>query len=435
MVIFGLVVILVEAIEHILHGEPVLTGHFFTEITMYGLVIPALGSILLEALEQLKRQRNRAVEELHHKLALSHQLLQASCWEEQVKKIVQIPGNILPAVSASLYVYNQAQEGFDQVASWDANGKQVPLNLGNPMMECQTCVHAISPTMNPFNRCQLLNENRVPNQPIGYCLPLVYRQVTLGILFFKIPPDKNIDTAQMETLVNLTPEMALALESAILERLSEGRADAVDRERKRIARNLHDTLGQNLSLLRLKMDQMSTQAAFADIAEIRNDLEQMRAQADEAYQQMRDTLAGLQPGSEQDLETALKAQAEVVAARANFTVEIKRVGKPIRLHPHVSRQVLYICREVLNNIEKHAHAQAVSIALHWCEQNLLLQLRDNGIGFNPNALMTEDSYGFTIMMERAENIQAQLTFHSAPQQGTEIVLRLPLGVENRLITT
>ncbi len=428
MILFGMTVIIVEALEHILTGESIFTLHYGSEVLIYGVAIPLFGVFLIDTLDRLEGERNRALQDLDDRLAFNRRLMEAASWEEVVQKIVQLPGSIITATSTSLSIYNPLLEQYEQVAFIGSDGHGGGSQPQIARLDCRDCSHALLSTSSVVNKCQHLNEHRSPDGPQSYCMPLSYRGSTLAMLFIDLYPNQELTPEQSATLTNIAPEMALALESANLERLAQSQAQVLAKERQHIAQDLHDTLGQNLSFLRLKLDQISTQASFVDIAQIRDDLGQMRAQADEAYLRMRDTLADLHPGSEEDLESGLRSQVETVTARTNLSFEFNRQGEPVRLRPHVVRQILYICREALNNMEKYACAQTLTVDLIWSPAEITLRLKDDGVGFDPKGIFPESGYGFTIMTERAEAIQAQLTITSAPLQGTEVILRLPLVV-------
>jgi signal transduction histidine kinase len=152
----------------------------------------------------------------------------------------------------------------------------------------------------------------------------------------------------------------------------------------------------------------------------------MQVVADEAFDQMRRTLAVLHPSSDKDLIGALSAHIEVVSNRTQFEVHLENHGDPIALSPLVQRQVLYICREAMYNIEKHANAQHVNIRLVWEEDLLTVKISDDGSGFLPNEINWENHYGITIMHERADDINGRITINSGLNTGTEVILQLPL---------
>ena len=214
-----------------------------------------------------------------------------------------------------------------------------------------------------------------------------------------------------------------------LQSLSLRLVEVKESERRDIARDLHDTLAQNISFLRLKLDQVSVQNPLLGIKELHDELESMRVVADEAYEQMRGTLEELHPDSQVRLEQALRSQVGVISARTGFAVQWHVTGTPRALRPHTNRQILYICREVLNNIEKHAHAMQVKIDLLWGEADLSVTIVDDGNGYNTNTSMNKQNLGMTIMAERAQDIKGQLMIDSEPGQGSTVSLQVPYSTK------
>jgi len=214
-----------------------------------------------------------------------------------------------------------------------------------------------------------------------------------------------------------------------LQSLSLRLVEVQESERRDIARDLHDTLGQNISYLRLKLDQVSVQNPLLGIKELRDELDSMRTVADEAYEQIRGTLAELHPDSQVRLEQALRSQVDTISARTGFEVQWHITGTPRALRPHTNRQILYICREVLNNTEKHAHAQQVKINLLWGEDELSIAISDDGNGFNPYTSLHKQNLGMTIMAERAQDIKGQLMIDSEPGQGSTVSLQVPYSTK------
>ena len=130
--------------------------------------------------------------------------------------------------------------------------------------------------------------------------------------------------------------------------------------------------------------------------------------ADEAYEQVRDTLEELRTTEHRDLEETVRLYAAQAAERAGFAVRVHSGGQPGTLSPRQNRQMMYIVREALNNVEKHASAQNVDIHLQWCDGEFKLTVRDDGKGFHPEELNREDRYGLAIMGERSRAINADL---------------------------
>jgi two-component system, NarL family, nitrate/nitrite sensor histidine kinase NarX len=152
----------------------------------------------------------------------------------------------------------------------------------------------------------------------------------------------------------------------------------------------------------------------------------MRDAANEAYHHVRDTLADLQTDTPRDLHQALSEMGRMVANRAGFEILVSQTNQPKKLRPHIRRQILYICREALYNIERHADAHKVSVILDWQINRLSVTIQDDGDGFVQDEVDTSHHYGLAIMRDRAGDIKAELKVNSDPGQGTRITLWLPL---------
>jgi PAS domain S-box-containing protein len=198
------------------------------------------------------------------------------------------------------------------------------------------------------------------------------------------------------------------------------------KERERIARDLHDSLGHSLGFLHLKLDQLAYGEDLGDVQRLRQDVAQMRDVANQAYEIVRGMLATLHPSNVGSLTETLLALARAAGQKAHFTVQFSSEGLPSALHPIVQQQTLYIFQEALNNITRHANAERVDINLCWTEEALTAVISDNGCGFDVADQHSDGHYGLSIMQERTEEINGQLLLTSGPGCGTQITLRLPL---------
>ncbi len=109
---------------------------------------------------------------------------------------------------------------------------------------------------------------------------------------------------------------------------------------------------------------------------------------------------------------------------SGLTVE-RSIATGEELSPEVQAQMIRILQEALSNIRKHAHAQRVWVSLHEWEGDLILEVGDDGQGFDPSEMPELSRYGLRGMRERAEFIGADLQVTSHPRQGTVVRLRLP----------
>jgi signal transduction histidine kinase len=107
-------------------------------------------------------------------------------------------------------------------------------------------------------------------------------------------------------------------------------------------------------------------------------------------------------------------------------VQLTSEGQRCSLTPHTRRQVLFICQEAINNIERHAHAHHVKIHLDWQVTGLAISISDDGRGFDGAAALGNDQSGLSLMGERAEDIKGEISVDSSGQTGTKVILRVPL---------
>jgi PAS domain S-box-containing protein len=191
-----------------------------------------------------------------------------------------------------------------------------------------------------------------------------------------------------------------------------------------IARDLHDTIGQNISYLRLKLDFLAGKKIRKQ-AEMQLELQSMARAANESYDLIRGTLALLQSDNSTDLFRLFTRYAEQIEERASFKMVFSSHGEPRFISAKRMRQLFYIYREILNNIEKHANATEVCMELTWCQAALELGVSDNGCGFDPLKLQYGGHYGLKFMRERAELLNGSLTIQSAIGSGTHMKLRVP----------
>ncbi|MEZ4866178.1 MAG: PAS domain S-box protein [Caldilineaceae bacterium] len=198
-------------------------------------------------------------------------------------------------------------------------------------------------------------------------------------------------------------------------------------ERMSIARDLHDSLGQSLGYLHLKLDELASLTAESAEEPLQQELLRMRAVASDAYEQVRSMLAALMPANTVLLTKALRDRAKLISRQAAFKVQVVRRGRETTLPPVLQQQVLSLCSEALANVAKHAGAKQVKIELWWTATNLTITLEDDGCGFDVNRPQAENSFGLRIMQERAAQIGGSLLIQSQFNVGTQLTLQLPLS--------
>lgn len=213
-------------------------------------------------------------------------------------------------------------------------------------------------------------------------------------------------------------------------RLSKRLIDLLEEDRRRIAGDLHDQVGQSLTSLKLSLEHGlsgipgGNRALYERMAEaIRNTshvLHDIKNISRELRPPILDSF-----GLSQSLAQLLK-ELEQKGMKTHFFQK----GVPGRFHPEKELAFYRIAQEATQNIMKHAKASEVHLNLIKEGKNVCLSVEDNGVGFNPKAIDEfsgeKSSLGLLIMRERAFQLKGELTIESAKSRGTHILAEIPL---------
>jgi two-component system, NarL family, sensor histidine kinase UhpB len=239
-----------------------------------------------------------------------------------------------------------------------------------------------------------------------------------------LAPGQRIDTTSGDEEVVALAEAF----NAMLDRLENERRDsgrralaAQEAERRRIARELHDEIGQLLTGLILRGETLARRAP----EEVREDIVGLREGAREAAEEVRLIARRLRPEAldELGLQSALLALCTTVAERAGLEVE-RRFARDLPLTAEEELVIYRVAQESLTNVVRHAQARQVTVTLEPDRDGgVVLTVRDDGIGLPPE--VADDSSGIRGMRERALLVGAQLRVSGVDPHGTEVVLRLP----------
>jgi PAS domain S-box-containing protein len=200
------------------------------------------------------------------------------------------------------------------------------------------------------------------------------------------------------------------------------------RERRSVAAQLHENLGQLLATAKMKVASLGTvppdDSFGARVAEV-------RALVEEALVQTRSLTYELSPPIlyQLGLEAALKWLCESMQKRYGYSVAFTRQGESGAL-PEASSVLLFSAvRELLVNVAKHAAANTVAVRLHWQESQVEILVRDNGKGFQRTGAglpESQDGFGLFNIQERASDLGGKLWVRSEPGKGTAARIHLPL---------
>jgi signal transduction histidine kinase len=193
----------------------------------------------------------------------------------------------------------------------------------------------------------------------------------------------------------------------------------ISRERNRMAHELHDTMAHTMSGMILQLE--GAQLMWdSDNTRARQSLDEAIGTTRQGLNETRRALKALRarPVEENGIVEAIRQLATASAKRSNLTLDLHVPAQPLLLTPVLEQTVYRIAQEALTNIERHAQATAISLALSAEHGQLRLMVRDNGCGFALDAAEKSDRLGLRGMRERADLVDGQLKVASAPGQGT-----------------
>jgi signal transduction histidine kinase/FixJ family two-component response regulator len=260
--------------------------------------------------------------------------------------------------------------------------------------------------------------------------PLVIGATTIGVLIVDHAARDVYDTHDLRTLQAFAHQAAIAIENARL--FAQVRAAAAEEERRRLARELHDSVSQALFLANLNADVLPL-LWDQDPTKGRQALSDLQQFTRSALAEMRTLLIELRPTAltQTPLAELLRLLVESVSVKHRLAVEMNLEAVPL-LPSDVQICLYRIAQEAFNNIVKHAQARLVTVRLahtrepdrapddrEGCE--IVLRIADNGQGFD-RAMPASGGLGLGGMAERAGSIGARLTVNSELHRGTEVVV-------------
>jgi two-component system sensor histidine kinase UhpB len=196
-----------------------------------------------------------------------------------------------------------------------------------------------------------------------------------------------------------------------------------EKERRDIARELHDRIGQNLSALSINLARLRTGPAQPAGADLLADCLSLVEATGLAIQNV---LTELKPPmlASYGLVDALGFHAREFTRRTGITVDV-RGDQGERLRPEVEMALFRIAQAALTNVAQHAKAHRVSIALRRADGRFGFEISDDGVGFDAERARAAGRWGLTAMRERAEAIDGTLRIESVPGRGARIIVEAP----------
>lgn len=270
-----------------------------------------------------------------------------------------------------------------------------------------------------------------------FVAPLMDQKQNYGVLQMEVPQDCEFDIWQEQLLETIGRHIGIALGAR--HRASQSRRLALIEERTVIARELHDSLAQALSYLKIQVSRLQSSLQQGDNApRSQAVLDELREGLNGAYRQLRELLTTFRLKMDgRGLSPALEATVEEFRHRAaapgredalEITLNNRLAGCPLSVNEEI--HILQIVREALSNVARHARASRADVVLHCNGRTVAVTIDDNGIGFAPPPGGASHHYGLVIMQERAHGLGGDIAVRRRAEGGTHVELRFtPLHLQ------
>lgn len=265
-----------------------------------------------------------------------------------------------------------------------------------------------------------VTDGLAPTSRAGIYTALRTRGKTVGLLAVEHTESHWFSQRELHIVDGLAEVLALTVDNARWFRRL--RTLGAEEERSRIARDLHDRLGQWLTYISFELERIMAAENTPS-----SELDHLYGDVQMAIEELRETLRQLRAGISDDKPLSVVAREHLDRFGNRGTTEtVFSVVSPGRaLTVPVENELLRIIQEALNNIEKHAMASRIEVIWDVGDDEAQLTIRDDGKGFDLARSVRESAYGLVGMRERADSIGATIDVVSAPGEGTEIIVDIP----------
>ncbi|MDX1514919.1 MAG: GAF domain-containing sensor histidine kinase [Gammaproteobacteria bacterium] len=274
----------------------------------------------------------------------------------------------------------------------------------------------------------------------GMAVPMEFAGRTIGAINVESDRPNAFSEEDEQLLSVIATETAYAVENARLHESLRRHRDELqalafriirlqEEERSRIAQDLHDQLGQDLTVLGLKIGEI--QEEFSSPPGLPEAMSNLLRDIGNISDFIRNMSRNLRPPSLDliGLDAAIAQHVQEFEKHAGITTHFESRDIPAGVQIEPSTAVFRIVQEALTNAARHAEASRVDVSLEYSADNLVVRVRDNGKGFRWHDLSPHVSMGLVGMRERARALGGHVEIRGVPGEGTEISATVPLAVK------
>jgi signal transduction histidine kinase len=263
--------------------------------------------------------------------------------------------------------------------------------------------------------------------------PLRVEKETVGMLIAARNRTKSFTDEDVQSIATLSNQLAVTIKTRMLFQEKEKRI--LLEERNRIARDIHDGIAQTLAGAVMKLESAGRRFSKKPEETLKL-MEESVYGLRESLREVRESIYALRPYPTErvGLSKAIEARAEAAKEEFSLNISFQVRGDEIELSSMVEKVLFDIFQESLQNIIKHAKATAVEILLCYQSENILLRVKDDGVGFSLFQAMLDarenPHFGILQINDSAEKIHASLQIDSKEGEGTEVTIIVPrMGLE------
>jgi len=408
-------------------------------------ILFAYPSTLLQAINQAREELSSARDELaqkHDNLTNAHRQLEIihdlTVLLQAAPDLISVQERVLGAVTTDLgfpkAVVAMVDPAHEEIGGWlvyppdPTFPSTPPLSLKSENGEI---IRALLQRETIITENQHLIKDSLLNHWLSlsrwYVVPLYLREHPVGALLVE---ESGLTSDKEATLITVANQAALALGTTIL-CIDRARRLAVETERNRIARDIHDTVAQSLFGIVYSLDACITMLP-QKAGDVRNELIELRSLANNAHEEVRRSVFDLWP-SALTIELFMADLTNYVGSCCRprtFSIIFNNTGDFNSLSPGMRRTVYRMAQEALANSAKHSGMQSARLCMNITNNDVYLVISDEGKGFDPAAALSRsqnrEHFGLHGIQERARGMGGECEIISRPNAGSRIMVQLPI---------
>jgi signal transduction histidine kinase len=400
----------------------------------------------ITARRQADQELQRQTEQLHMLHAIDQAILAAQSPATIAQDVVSQIERLIPGGQICLLLFDHDRQQSQVLAAAGVGMADLPVGTCLPLAPLLE-IAAIQPGQGLYSAELAAFVEQLPGlRPLldaglrtMIVAPLIYQGELIGMLNLFADSSAALGHYSSDFLDQVAGQLAIAIQHARLfelvragrqrlQSLSHRLLNVQETERRHIAHELHDEIGQSLTALKINLQALQRAQPGAPPA---RHLEESIGIVELTIDQVRNLALDLRPAmlDELGLVPALRWYLDRQRQRAGLLIDFVAEPPELRLPSELATVCFRVVQEALTNVIRHAHARSVQVELRQGDAGLLLLIRDDGVGFDVAAALERATHGASLgllgLQERVLLIGGQVTIESTPAAGATITARLP----------